>query len=215
MSVADVIRRLRENPGSISKKDRLEMRRLLDLDASEVHDLVGANLRLLREENRRIKAQVAGIHGIAGDNETLLGFIHDATLGIVKAKSAREIASVVRRCAREREVADDFLLVGKREIASARQAGSRSGWSGMPAPLVGKGLPPGLGKVLGKRAAGTRSHVGFPVVSGRRTLALALFISREEGRFDGRGDSDFMDHFAGLLRAKLVALGAAAWEEGR
>ncbi len=210
MSVADVIRRLREDPGSISKKDRLEMRRLLDLDAGEVHDLVGANLRLLREENRRIKAQVAGIHGIAGDNETLLGFIHDATLGIVKAKSAREVASVVRRCARERGIADDFFLVGRREIDSARRADSPGGRIPLSAPLIGKGLPPGLAKVLGKRASGTRSHVGFPVVSGRRTLALALFVSWDEKRLDGGGDSDFMDHFAGLLRTKLVALGATA-----
>lgn len=214
MSAADVIRMLAEDPESIPKKERLEMRRLLDLDEGGVHDLVGANLRRLREENRDIRARLSRMQGTARGNERLLEFIFDATVAVIGARSAKGIAAAVRKCAKARGIADGFHLLDRRRLSAATRGAPGRAQDLYRKLIVGEGLPPGLGKVVGRGGGKVRSHVGFPVGSGKRTLAFALFVSHEDDHFNSGGHGDFLSRFEEVLRAKLAALGDAAWEDG-
>ncbi len=215
MSIADLLRKLRENPESIPIGERHELRRLLELADADVHDLVGRNLDEARVENRRIRRQVSGLYSVAEENVPLTEFLHVLALGLMKASSLADMARVARRRVREFGIAEDFVLVSGQGVG--KLASSTRLWKRLKGErcVVGGRVPMEFKPCLGRGASDVRSHVMVAIGPKARIDAFACFSSCEEKRFAVEGDFDFIRKFSELVAVRLALLPAAGIQERR
>jgi len=208
MSVAKVIRLLREDPAKVSQADRVELRRLLDFDREGIIDLWGLNMEKARKENRKIRRYVGEMHEIARENSMLLEFLHAYAMAAMRAATAKDLGRAAARLVREFGLSDGFALAVAGDIGEL--APKTKLWARLRTETcaVGGRIPMEFKACVGRAAESVRSHVMVCVGRGRAVDAVAIFYSREPDRFTEEGGNEFLRKFAELTKARLDALRA-------